>query len=675
MEELHEINDFSKLYLFENLYKKERNAFITNIIFFKYFNIILLIINILLYILYIISLKDCDKGEEDGCIDDNIPTYIFQGVLVEINAFFYSLEFLFMILKHIDKFHLIYIIIFYFFLFKKKNGFTLKDHGGFNKYILILSLIIYLIFEIFILLLIKLYKKRRKIFWIIILFIITIPISFNFLIMSITSCDNYKLNLNNTSIKNSKNDGCYFINPKNCAMNLYEKFFDLNKFVKIDYNSKKNFIDFVINKTKYQSTSRIGIPYMKDSIFLKHPFHSWNMKKFLWDNYIDMDKDKDNLESPPEFEIIFDKNDKGNVKITVTANKTLIEQRKKLENPNSLLKNVLVFFFDTVSRQKFQNSLPLTSAWIEKFMKLTHKMPSENKGNSLRAYQFLKFHSVGTFTHINVKPMLYGNSMKSRSGIKINKFFRENGYITGFIMDNCNKGLIFDSVGKYSKNVVTVPWDHFGSGIFCDNNYGDSIMHFLKGTTSIIRRSLYGKQTIDLLLEYGEKFWNSYLNSRKFLLLAFNHGHEPTYSVLKYIDKPIAAFLKRLEDDNKFKDTGIIFIGDHGLHLSPIYAILSPENYFYQRDLPVFFLVLDYNKNIKIDDLYDNQQKFITPYDIYESLFHIIFGNNYKKQKINDLQRKSLFKFINETERNCNIYSEIKDINCKCIIKNFNKKF
>ena len=669
MEETNEKFELKSHYFIKKSDKKDFFSFIKKKSL-NYYDIILLIINIFLYLLYIISLEDCNKGEEDGCIDDNIPTFIFQGVLVEINALFYSLEFLFMILNYINKIHLIYIIIFYFYQFKKKNGFTLQYHGGFNKYILILSLIIYLVIEFFILFMVKLYKRNKfKIFWIIFASLFIIPISFNFYIRSITNCHYYQLNLNNTWIKNSKKDGCYFIGPKDCRMNLYEKIFDLNNIIQKDYNSRKNFMDFIINKTKYQSTRRFGLPYISDYLFLRHPYQAGDMKKFLWNNYIDMDKNRYKKEKPPEFEIIFDKNDKGRLKITITPNKTLIEERRKLENPNSLFKNVLVLFLDTVSRKKFQTAFPLTSAWIEKYMKQTHRTPLENKVNDLKAYQFLKYHSVGIHTHINVQPMLYGNSMKSKSGIKINKYFRENGYITGHILDQCNKGLLWDFLKIYTRNIKTVPWDHFGNGIFCDNNYGYSFRSFFKGSSAIIRRSLYGKQTIDLQLEYGEKFWNAYLNSRKYLFLAFMHGHEPTYSVVKYIDKPIVDFLNRLKKDNKFKDTGIFFVGDHGLHLSPIYAILSPENYFYQRDLPVLFIVLEYNKNIKIDDIYDNQQKFITPYDIYETLFHIIFGNNYKKQKINVLQRKSLFKYINETERNCNLYLEIKGRHCKCIIK------
>lgn len=454
-------------------------------------------------------------------------------------------------------------------------------------------------------------------------------------------------------------------------MNLYEKIFDFNKIIKKNYNSRKNFMDFVVNKSKYQSTRRFGVPYIKNSLFLRHPFSAGeDIKNYFWNNYIDIDKETSKLENPPEFEIIFDKEDKGRLKIKITANKTLIKERKKLENPNSLFKNIILFFLDIVSRKKFQTAFPLTSAWIEKYMKQTHREISESKHNSLRAFQFLKYHSVGAYTHLNVQPMLYGDSMKSKSGIKINKYFIENGYITGFILDQCNKGLIWEYNPKYTINVKTVPWDHFGNGIFCDNNYGYKFRSFFKGSSAIIRRYLYGKETIDIQLEYGQKFWEAYSYSRKFLCLAFLHGHEPTYTVVKYIDKPIVDFLNKLQKEEKIKDTCIIFAGDHGLHISPIYSIISPEHYFYQRDLPALFIVLDYNKKINIENLYDNQQKLVTPYDIYESLFHIIFGNNYKKQNINVLQRKSLFNYINETERNCTLYSEIKGSQCKCVIRN-----
>ena len=112
MEEFNEKSNLTRLHFLKKLNKKDYCSYLKKNIR-TYADNILLIINIILLILYIISLEDCNKGEEDGCIDDNIPTFIFQGVLVEINALFYSLEFFLMILKYINKFHLIYIIIFY----------------------------------------------------------------------------------------------------------------------------------------------------------------------------------------------------------------------------------------------------------------------------------------------------------------------------------------------------------------------------------------------------------------------------------------------------------------------------------------------------------------------------------------------------------------------------------
>jgi hypothetical protein len=151
MEEEYENAYLTKLSFIKKKNKNKKDCFsFEKKIYFKYFDILLFIINIILYILYIISLEDCNKGEEDGCVDDNIPTFIFQGVLVEINALIYSLEFFFMVLHYVNKFHLIYIILFYYYQFKKKNGYTLQFHGGFNKDILILSLIVYLIIEFFI---------------------------------------------------------------------------------------------------------------------------------------------------------------------------------------------------------------------------------------------------------------------------------------------------------------------------------------------------------------------------------------------------------------------------------------------------------------------------------------------------------------------------------------------
>ena len=115
------------------------------------------------------------------------------------------------------------------------------------------------------------------------------------------------------------------------------------------------------------------------------------------------------------------------------------------------------------------------------------------------------------------------------------------------------------------------------------------------------------------------------------------------------------------------KDTAVFFISDHGLHVSTVFAVLSPDNYFHERSIPFLFLLFDDNERVPKEELYKNQQKFVASYDIYETFYHIIFGNDYEKQNIEPEKRKSLFGFIDESNRNCDTHPEITKSSCKCL--------
>ena len=80
----------------------------------------------------------------------------------------------------------------------------------------------------------------------------------------------------------------------------------------------------------------------------------------------------------------------------------------------------------------------------------------------------------------------------------------------------------------------------------------------------------------------------------------------------------------------------------------------------------VYLIFFCFLMEINESELYKNQQKFITAYDIYESLYHIIFGNNYEKQNYESDKRFSIFQYINEKNRTCDNYDEIDNYTCKC---------
>ena len=138
-------------------------------------------------------------------------------------------------------------------------------------------------------------------------------------------------------------------------------------------------------------------------------------------NIIDVEKLKPN-EAYPETIIDFSQNNFGELK-NKFIKKWNIRKRTfkywKNQNNNYILKNIFMIYSDVTSRAHFQRSLPKLSKFIKRFLPY-------NKGNTMRSYQFNKYHSFYKYTHFNIVPMFYGDSFISHKGIHSVKFFKEN---------------------------------------------------------------------------------------------------------------------------------------------------------------------------------------------------------------------------------------------------------
>ena len=133
------------------------------------------------------------------------------------------------------------------------------------------------------------------------------------------------------------------------------------------------------------------------------------------------------------------------------------------------------------------------------------------------------------------------------------------------------------------------------------------------------------------LFEYGNQFWRKYKNNRKYLNIIFNDGHEGTLEALKYSDAIIYNFLNNLFKDNLLKDSSIFLLSDHGVGMQSIYYMY--EFYKIELRLPMLYMIINDRNNYSYDrqykDLYDNQQAFITGYDISNTIGNIIYGDRY----------------------------------------------
>ena len=102
--------------------------------------------------------------------------------------------------------------------------------------------------------------------------------------------------------------------------------------------------------------------------------------------------------------------------------------------------------------------------------------------------------------------------------------------------------------------------------------------------------------------------------------------------VLKYIDEIIYNYLVSLFNDNLFKDSSIFLLSDHGVGIQSIYYAF--EFYSIENDLPMLYMIFNDRKNITNDEQYYylrlNQQAFITAFDIYNTINHLLYGDKYK---------------------------------------------
>ena len=364
-------------------------------------------------------------------------------------------------------------------------------------------------------------------------------------------------------------------------------------------------------------------------------------------------------------------------KLKQKVNKTT-EINKKMKQKENITKKTL----DKTKRKDNRDIKPRKLEIINNTIDIDNYF--ENK---YYAYQFLKYHTFNSGTKFNAVPMFYGKSLYNSQGVNIIKYFKQLGYITAQSIDMCSKEVW--EPDKEPPNLDFDFWDHENVAMFCDPSYMDrkSLYSIYKGVYSFLRRCFYGKEVHDYVFEYGKKFWETYPENKKFLRLGFNDGHESTFEVLKYLDEPLVDFLEYFLNKGYLKNTAIFIISDHGNHMPGIYNLFLSEQFETERVLGNLFLIVNngnltltrnkleefklFHRNVMI-----NQQSIITPYDVYDTMVHIIGGNE-NKNKIFSQKGKSVFMEIDNSVRNCNFFDQDDEEKglCRCVPNDKYEKF
>ena len=602
----------------------------------------LLSVNFISIFFYLLGLTPCERDASECTIKRGMKFYIIVGILTLISAILVSfyISFTFYYKKHF--FHYIYMLPIYFSLIASNTGTDGKEHGLYNSLGFLLFLIIVgpLFYLLFIILKLIILRRFKSLFYLL-LTITVILIIYN----SIPgfSCKNWDLGLNNTRIDNDINKyPCHILLPgKNkCYLQKMDDMFDFSKIFRpscsadsILNNEKKIFLKKI--GKKYNSISKLNhFGYPLTTVQKFNLYNTRDLKEFqelVNNSTIRMDVFNEKNypgEKYPEVELFFDEKNHGTIKINVTRNETLSKERKNIaQNKHSLYNNVFILYIDAISRNQFKRRFTKLASLIEPFMKY-NIIESEKE---FSAFQFMKYNTLKGLTLPNIKSMFYGIPLKENAGLNFVKYYKQQGFVTGHTGTTCGKEIFSVNNLLLSQELDYDMWDHENIAMFCDPNFFDYRYPINRGVASVLKRCLYGKYAFEYMIEYTKQFWQLYPDNKKLFRIHFNEGHDGTMSLVKYLVDPLYEFVKTFFVNHWLDDTFVFVVSDHGNHILGPFAILRPKDYLLESTLATLFFIIPNKKKIYenglYDNIYNNQQVFITPYDIHDTLIHIAYGD------------------------------------------------
>jgi len=627
----------------------------------------IIILSIVSFYFYFISFKGCE-GTQSYCLVTLSPSFFYLiGVYIMICSLI-TLYIIYEVLKNkVSKVHLFYYLpLLIYLLYFHDNGSDLSHHGSYNKMVFYFLIVSFIILFLIFCLLRYIYTNYKIIF-------ISLTLSFIWILIytyiKITkNCNIWYDGLNGIRLENNqKYDKCKIAHPKRCWINLIDGVFDVSRILNENCDNfrggeKAELLKYL--SPSFNLTHNFGYPITTKYTWLNQSHFDRFFNNVMAD-MIDLDKTDYNKiedELKPEVVLKFDPlTEMGKIDIKINRNETLAKERNDIYN--SLLpkdkpkyNNILFLYIDAISRPEFIRAMTNTEKYLSKYFNSSEKS----------FYQMMKYHNFIFFTQQNVNPMFFGESMFNSNGTSILKYMKKKGFITGHSNNICTRQL-YDIEDNYTENIEYDNFDHENIAMMCDPNFYNPENRFTPymGPYSIRRRCLYGRDTFEYILEYGEKFWETYSKEHKFLRLSFQDAHEGTLEVVKYLDVKLAEFLEKFDKKGYLKDTAIFLVSDHGNNMIGIYNIFQFEDYVLEKTLGTWFMLLPKRKDIDETYLEINQQRLVSPYDIHDTLLDM-FGYH-QNSKIYSRKGQSVYKEVNGLERDCDYYSQdIMPIWCRC---------
>ncbi|WAR28886.1 hypothetical protein MAR_014590 [Mya arenaria] len=284
--------------------------------------------------------------------------------------------------------------------------------------------------------------------------------------------------------------------------------------------------------------------------------------------------------------------------------------------------NVLMFGLDSMSHLSWQRKLPKTYRYLK---------------DVLGSVVLDGYNIVGDATTAALIPMLTGKSEDELPEVRKNTFdslfvdayplawkdFRERGYVTLFAEDEPTIGVFNLRLNGFQDQ----PTDHymrcFWQALWDTQMRKDSPRY----CTGNVPNHIY-------LLNYTKDYFRKYENVSKF---AFVFGSELTHwdnNPGEYMDSDIVDMLEFFRRKGYLDNTIVLAFADHGARYSRVRKTVQGKM---EERLPFMSIAVPKWFREKYKTLYNNllrnADKLATPFDIHETLMHILQLESYKSSK------------------------------------------
>ncbi|KAJ8960982.1 hypothetical protein NQ318_020286 [Aromia moschata] len=299
---------------------------------------------------------------------------------------------------------------------------------------------------------------------------------------------------------------------------------------------------------------------------------------------------------------------------------------------NALKMNVLMFGFDSLSRNAFIRKLPRSYEYLTKILNGTVLQGTELELPDTRK-------RIKNTKYVNSYPFIWDD-------------YRDAGYVTAFFEDVPELGTFTYRLNGFDEP----PTDHYMRPYYLAS-LGERHKWPKYCTGDIPRHKL--------MLNAIKDFFTVYKEKPKFLFGFHGELSHDDYNLVGIADDDVMEFLVELNLSGALNNTILIVMADHGHRFAHVRNTIQGKQ---EERLPFFSFTFPkwfQEKHSKIyNNFLNNQDKLVTPFDIHATLKSVLDLEN---TDVADISRRSVSLFSRiPAERSC-AHAYIEPHWCACL--------